>query len=133
MIARIQIPDEIAEEYQTEALARNITLDQLLSERLVKALPLDPRGRYIILEGRNRERLEERLGQMPVLNAEDLLAKVSRLARIKFGDHEIMLTAGQLEEIAWRAHKRDKPVEVILQETYDAFAKDFFTLVPGMK
>lgn len=126
----LTVEDDIAEVYKSEATARKIPIEQLIEERIAHAGELDPRERYLIVAGNNRKRLEATLGGLPVLSVEELLQKTARLARIKFGDHTILLSAGQMEELAWRANKLGKSVEDMVQIAYERFAQDFFSLVP---
>ncbi len=96
----LHIDDDLAQVYMDEALERKMPIEQLLADRLVRAAPLDPRSRYVIVADQARVQLEQLLGGGDVKSGEDLVQKVRRLARIKFGDHELQLSAGQLEEIA---------------------------------
>lgn len=131
IVRQLTLADDTALTYQDEADARKIPLETLLAERLEHAQALDPRNRFLILEGNNRSRLERILGELPVLSVDDLISKVHRLARIRFGDHEIALTAGQMEELAWRAHKRGVPVAQMIEEAAREFGVQFFTLLKG--
>src|SRR6185436_3139223 len=105
MKVTLYLDDDIAQTYRQEADARNTEFESVLEGRLRAAGELDPRSRYLIVAGRSRERLEEALGGMPVLNVEDLIQKVQKLGRVRFGDHKIELTAAQMEEIAYKATK----------------------------
>lgn len=129
MIISVQLNDDLAATYQEEATERDLTLGQVLVDRLNRAGQLDPRDRYVILCGNTRDRMEQTLGGGHIQSAEDLLLKVGRLARIKFGDHAIPMTAGQAEELAHRAHKRGVPVSRLIEEIWTRMAPDFFNNV----
>lgn len=133
IIKELRIADDTAETYQEEATARHLELGAVLVERLEHAQTLDPRQRYLIVEGKSREQLEALLGGLPLVSVRDLTEKVRRLARIKFGDHVIELSPGQMEEMAWRAKKQGKTVAELIRLTYEKFAQDFFTMIPGTK
>lgn len=133
MRATVVLDDDTAETYQNEAVERGIDIEIVLAERLKMAQVMDPRSRYLLLIDNTLIRMEQALGHLPILHAEDLIAKVTRLARIRFGDHSLELTAGQMEEIAWRAEKQGKTVEVQVKSAWDRFCEEFFTLLPGKR
>ena len=122
----LSIDDDLYEQYVVEASARYVPVADLLADRLRRAATLDPRSRYLIIEGRTRERLEEKLGLGALQSAEDLLRKVERLARIKFGDHDIPITMGQMQELQHRAQKRQVSVEKLIEEIWQKLSVDFF-------
>ena len=130
ILPSLHIDDDLAQTYMDEALERKVPIEQLLQDRLARAVSLDPRQRYVIVVDNPRVRLETILGGGNLQRAEDLVAKVARLARIRFGDHELQLTAGNLEEIAWRANKQGRTIEQMLEIAWARFRETFFTLVP---
>ncbi len=133
MRVTLTVDDDTALTYQNEAVERGIDVELVMAERLKLAQAIDPRARYLILIDNTLTRLEQALGHMPLLHAEDLIAKVNRLAKIRFGQHALELTAGQMEEIAWRASKQGKTVEFMLKAAWDRFCEEFFTLLPGKR
>lgn len=134
ILPSLQLDDETAFHYQTEADEIKQPLYIVLADRLRRAVALDPRHRYVILTDNPLARVEHALGDLPLQSAEELVARVQRLAKIQFGEHELELTPGQMEEIAWRASKQGKTVDAVLQETWRVFCENFFTLVvPGAK
>lgn len=133
MRVTLHLDDDTAATYQNEAVERGIDVELVLEERLKMAQAMDPRSRYMLLIDNTLTRMEQALGHLPLLHAEDLIAKVTRLARVRFGDHALELTAGQMEEIAWRAGKQGKTVEFMLKAAWDHFCATFFTLLPGKR
>lgn len=133
MRVTLQLDDDTSEAYSNEALERGVDLEIVLAERLKMAQAMDPRSRYLLLIDNTLTRMEQALGHMPLLHAEDLIAKTQRLARVRFGDHELELTAGQMEEIAWRGEKQGKSIEEMLAMAWDRFKEEFFTLLPGKR
>lgn len=129
MKVELTIPDEMGEFYAHEGQARNQTLAAVMVDRLERAKDLHPLGRYVIVTGKTREALETQLGGGHLLNAEDLLGKVTRIAKIQFGHHQILLTAGQMEELTHRAGKRGKSVEFLIEEIWKKLQAEFFTYV----
>lgn len=129
MKVTLTLPDDLAADYQTEADSRHLDLETVLVGRLKSADELDPRQRYLIIVGRVRDQLEAKLGGGHLQNANDLFRKVDRLAKIKFGEHEIVLTAGQLEELVWRSEKIGKSIDRMLAEMWQRISQEFFSNV----
>ena len=122
----LTIPDDLAEVYAEEGIARKMEIEPVLVERLLKAVPLDPRARPLIISGRTREAIEEKLGGGHVQGEVDLLQKIRRLANIRFGDHELKLSAGQMEEMVWRAGKQGRSIEGTLKPAWHYWYGKFF-------
>lgn len=133
IIKEFRLPDDTAETYRQEANERAMPVVAVLIERLEHAQALDPRNPFLIIEGRNRERLEAILGRLPIRDVETLIERTRRLASVKFGDHEIELTPGQMEELKWRAVKQGKSVEEMIRLAAERFQEVFFTLIPAQK
>lgn len=128
MIVQLRIDDDLIEEYKGE-VSESTSLEMILADRLKRALVMIPNSRYIVLADRARDQMEQLVGGGSLRSADDLLLRVRRLANVKFGDHELDLTPGQMEEIAFRAKKMGKSVEAVVKETWDRFTQDFFSLV----
>lgn len=129
----LTLPDDLGELYRVEADQRDLPVASVLEDRLKAAQPLDPRKRFVILQQPMLGEVETHLGGGDLRGGGDLLAKVKRLASIAFGPHEIKLTPGQYEELAFRAGRMGKSIEQLVKETWERFCQDFFTLVPGRK
>lgn len=125
---RLTLPDPLAQAYLHEAEDRNISFEEVLEQRLVCALPLDPRVRPLVVSGMAREQIEDAMGCPPLQNELDLIQQTSRLAKVEFGTHTLKLTPGQTEEIAYRAKKQGKTVDQMLQMVWAAFGEQFFGL-----
>lgn len=131
-ITSLRIDDDLLGVYQAEAEASGgkLSLEHVLADRLKRAEYLVPNSRYIVLADAPRDQMEKLLGGGSLRSGDDLLEKVSRLARVRFGDHTLEdLTPGQMEELVYRAEKMGKTVDQLLQETWAKFRQDFFTLV----
>jgi hypothetical protein len=125
------IPDDLFIIYRDEAMSRKISLGDLLRERLQKAVGCDPREHPLILTGgRTMQQIEGHLGGGQLKSAEDLLKKVRRLASIKFGAHEFVLSPGQLEELTFRAAKTGRSIDRLIAEIWRRVSEDFFKYVP---
>lgn len=126
----LHVHDDLYQRYERESDDRNIPVASVLEDRLVAAVPLDPRSPFLVVTGDALKALEAATGHLPLITPAGLVAKVERLARIKFGDHVLTLTPGQYEEIAWRANKQGKTIEQMIEIAFRTFAEQFFTLVP---
>lgn len=131
MRVTIDLHDDLADHYRREGDDRCVPLESVIEGRLGAATRLDPRNRYLILDQPVLGELEKKVGGGHLQDNGDLLGKVQRLAQIRFGQHTLELTPGQLEEIAWRAGKQGRSIDQMLQAAYEKFAEDFFTLLPG--
>lgn len=131
MKAFLQLDDDLFEMYMQEAIERRMEVGDILRERLKRSIALDPRTRCMVLDdGRLLQQLEEYLGGGQLKGTADLVNKVSRLAKIKFGEHEFRLTAGQFEELAWRAKKTGRTVDQQMTVIFQRMRETFFTYVP---
>ena len=124
------LDDELADFLQREAASRHLALGAVLNERLTVAKPLDGRHRSIIVsDAATLHELEKLLGSGHILGEFDLLSKVRRLASIEFGAHRFELTAGQLEELKFRAGKTGRTVEQLVEDLYRRMSQDLFRTV----
>jgi len=129
MILNLRVDDETYQHYADEAEATGSQPILVIEDRLKRALVLTPNSRYIILADGTRDRMEQILGGGSLKSAEDLLTRVQRLGHVKFGEHTIEITPGQMEEIIYRAAKMGRSVDDLIKEAYGIFARDFFTLI----
>lgn len=130
IIQHLQIDDELALLYQEEAAERGLDLKDVLADRLTRAVNLDPRSRHLTIADRQLARVEEILGGGMLGSGEDLVNRVGRLARIRFGDHEIKLSAAQMLELVHRAGVNRKSVADLVQEIFDRFSVEMLNYVP---
>jgi hypothetical protein len=128
-IVKLTLPDDLVEILQDEAAACQSTLDDSVSHRLHAAIDLDPRSRGFVVTGVDLSKLETALSGGSLTDSADLLTKVRRLASIRFGEHRLELTAGQMEEIARRARHEKKTVEQALGEIFKRMTQEFFRYV----
>lgn len=127
----LSIPDDLFDVYAREAKERNTDPGEVIRQRLIKAVGLDPRERPIVLTGgRTMQAVEERLGGGNLKGAEDLLEKITKLASIRFGAHEFQITPGQWRELAFRATKTGRTPEQLIEAIYLKMSTTFFEYVP---
>lgn len=127
------LDDDVADFYIAEAETRKVALDTLLADRLTRAGQLHPDHPYLIVTDNDLAVAEKELGGLPIRSCQTLLDRLRRLAKIRFGEHTLALTAGQLEELTWRASKQGKSVAYLIHAAWEKFSADFFSLVPGQK
>lgn len=131
ILNNFKLSDEVYETYLQEAADRKVKVGDLLRERLEKAVALDPRDHPLILTGgRTMQQIEDHLGGGNIRGAEDLLQKVRRLANIKFGEHEFVISPGQYQELAHRATKLGLTHEQFIARMWTKISEDFFRYVP---
>lgn len=80
----------------------------------------------VVIDPATRRLLDDRLGMGASRTGADLLQAVTRLARLKIGDVEIQLTAGQWEEIAYRAAKNQRTAAQELQLVIQRIEDELF-------
>lgn len=84
-------------------------------------------GRHVILDSADLEALGHILNGGDVLNGQDLVDKVSRLAGITFHNIRLEFTPGQLEELARRAERLSLTPEDLTRRTVKRMEELFFT------
>lgn len=99
---------------------------QMLSTAL-SALPAS--GRFAVINQKEIQVLEDILGGGSVLNGQDLLRKVQRLAGISFGHVRLSFTPGQLEDLARKAERQGKTVEQLVEQMAPRIHEQFFGLI----
>lgn len=129
-ILRIQVDEETLHLLQRRADDSRKDLE-LTTGRLVQSaarlLPLQ--GRMVGLSGAHLERLEAILGGGSVLNPDDLVQKVERLAGISFLHQRLPFTPNQLELLAEKAARNGLSVEQLVDRTAPRIYEQFFDLV----
>ncbi len=126
----LSLDDDLYADYLRESQSRKVPLNTILSERLALAQPLDPRNRPIVIGDPGIvQHLEQILGGGTTKDQYDFSAKVTRLARIGFGDHTFKITPGQFEELKFRATKTGRSVEQLIADLYQRMSQDLFRTV----
>lgn len=131
ILNQFKLPDEVYERYQAEAKERQMSVGDVLRERLLLAEDLDPREKPLILfGGATMQAIESYLGGGQLKSATDLLSKVSKLAAVGFGRHDFVLSAIQAQELMHRAKKLGLTTEQLLDRMWIKISEDFFKYVP---
>jgi hypothetical protein len=123
---RITVPDPLADQYADGAKVANMTAEEAMVRQLQRTVGVAPSGRQVVLGASQLEYLERRCGGGPITRADEVVARVARLASISFMGIDLLLSPGQLEELAFRASRQGKPMETLVKEIADRLVTDFF-------
>ncbi|MGH7418837.1 MAG: hypothetical protein ACREKB_13785 [Candidatus Rokuibacteriota bacterium] len=129
-LLRVRVTDDTLERLQARAdegrRDLELTAQQLLA-LAVRALP--PSGRVVCVGGEGLQTLEAILGGGSILNQDDLLKKVERLAGISFLHCRLPFTPNQLEALAEKAARNSLTVEQLVERTAPRIYEHFFDLI----
>jgi hypothetical protein len=129
---RIQVDDDTLAKLQQSAdtVPGGRTLEDLAALRLKGALTLlPPGGRVVVLSSEGLQVLEPILGGGSILNEQDLLKKVQRLAGISFQHVRLPFTPNQLEALTEKATRQGLSVDQLVERTAPRMYEHFFDLV----
>lgn len=133
MKVTIQVDDALYEKYAgraSELAARKpgatLSASEVMAAQLDRFKDVDPIDRIVIVDTKRRGALEEILGGGSLMNAEDLVVKVKRLAKIEIGGIAVQFTPGQLEELKNRAARNRLSVQELTQRTVRGLSENFF-------
>ena len=102
---------------------------QLAAGEALKRGAALPEGRILHLSGDVLEKLEGILQGGSLLNQEDLLRKVERLAGVSMLHVRFPFTPGQLEDLTVRAERQGLTVEQLIDRSAGRIYEQFFNLV----
>lgn len=129
-VLRIQVDDETLRQLQQRADDQRRDLELTTARLVQSAARLLPfQGRAIVVQGAALERLESILGGGSVLNHEDLVQKVERLAGISFLHVRLPFTPNQLELLTEKAARNGLSVDQLVERTAPRIYEQFFDLV----
>jgi hypothetical protein len=128
---RIEVADDALEVLdrasQRSALAPELIASRTLREALA-VLPVGG-GRAVVVSGAALERLGEILAGGAVLNQDDLVKKVERLAGVSFLHARLPFTPTQLEELAARAARQGLTVQQLVDRAAPRIYDTFFNMI----
>ena len=123
---RITLPDDLADLYLAYATKQGRPLDDVIAAQLKKFKSLEPGKASLTIGGEATSKLEAATGGLPLRNAEDLVARVERLAAISFQHIRLDFSLSHLEELAYRAERQGKSVETLIIETAERIREELF-------
>lgn len=127
---RVSVADFSMDKLHEVARAHERDLETAASQVLatgLSALPLQ--GRFAVIHQAELQALEDILGGGSILNGQDLLKKVQRLAGISYHHIRLNFTPGQLEDLEWKAKRQGKTVEQLVEQMAPRIADQFFGLI----
>lgn len=123
----IQLSDEIHELYESRAQDRKRRIDRLIADELKAIQHLDvANDRVIVIDPKNRQRIETLLGEGHVLSAADLADKLERLLSIRFGGIDMDFTPAQRQELVELAERNGFEPEDLFRATVRSMEELFF-------
>lgn len=123
---RITLPDALVDDYAVHAAKAGVIVDETITALLRRMKDVDPHHRLVVLGEKHLDLLAQKLHGGDVLNGDDLVKKVGRLAGIKFMGIDLCLSPAQLEELAHRAMRQNTTVEALVLDIWRHWAGDFF-------
>ena len=126
----LQLPDSLADLYQAQATrlaaaGKPTTLEEVLLAHLEAFKQAASSDRVLIVDSRTRDKLEILL-EGCLLDPQDLLRRVDRLASIHIGEVRVPFTISEMEELRYRASRQQRPIRDLVEEIVDAMHADYF-------
>lgn len=127
----VPLPADVYNRLYLSAAAANRPIDHQALLKLRAALTLlpDGGGRVVTLSGDTLTVVETILGGGSILNQEDLLAKVERLAGVSFEHCRLPFSPSQLEALQEKATRQGLTVQQIVERTAPRIYEQFFDLI----
>lgn len=122
----IQIPDEIALQYQTAADRARVPLAKLLERQLARFASVPVGERVLVLCAEPLEQIDRELGIGATRDTTALLSAIRSWAGITIGDIRLQFSPAQLAEIAHRAEKQGKTPEAVVADIVSQLEGAFF-------
>jgi hypothetical protein len=127
---RVALSDASMDRLHDLARQQERDLELSASQHLANALISIPsEGRYAVLSQKELQQLEDLLGGGSILNGDDLLKKVQRLAGITYGHIRLQFSPGQLEDLKRKADRQGKTVEQLVEQMAPRIHEQFFGLI----
>lgn len=123
---RVTISDELYERFQQRARKEHMSVDSWVASQLARVQDYPVRDRVVIIGSEARDQLEQLFGGGGLVNAEDLVDKVERLAALGIGELRTNFSPGQWEELKRRCERLGVPVEEEAQRIVTKVSELFF-------
>ena len=121
---KISIDDDL---YDRIKLVHKINTDQAI-RRACEALPLQEKGRTLLLDGPQLTRLESLLAGGSVQSGGDLIRKVEDLAHFEVGKVIVDFDASDWGRLAQRATRLGLPVQLYVHLMLDRFKEEWMSI-----
>jgi hypothetical protein len=110
----LTLPDDLAETYQKEAEAAQLSLESVIGRRLLRFKDFKNAERIIVLAGKDRQAIEA-IFQIPIEQPADLVRKCQNLAKVGFGPVHREFSPGEMIRLRERAGFLNWPVEKFIE------------------
>jgi hypothetical protein len=107
------------------------TLDALVTQSIKRVAHIPPNARFVILDERMLNALEQRLGTVIISKPEELYNAVDQLADIKLGNTSFQFTPAQYRELMERASREACTPEQLAARIIQTMIPQFFTMAPA--
>lgn len=128
---RVTLTDPVCDAYDAFATKQGRSLDEVIEAQLARFKTLEPGKRAIVIGPAEIEALTLALGGLSIKSGADLVAKVNELAAVSFHHIRLNFSPNHLAELANRAERQGKPVEMLIRETVDRMGEQFFWQMGG--
>ena len=127
MIVQVHLPDEVGVVYEKRAKAHKITLSKILAGQLTLFVEVDSHDRVIVVDTRNRNRIERILSKGGhIKHATDLSQRIEALAALRIEGVNLEFSQPEKEQIVRRAKKNSITVEEEVRRVVDSMKWQFF-------
>lgn len=123
---RVTIPDDLADKYAAYAHTQGRSVEAVLCAQLDRFAKLEPGKKAILIQADVLKALETRLGGYALKDGADLLARIEKLADVKFEGVSLGLSTQQLAELQHRAERTGKPVATLVHDVWLYLAQNLF-------
>lgn len=133
----LQTSDDLHDHYtsQAEEMQRRgqaTTPEELMVDRLERFKMVEPGDRIVVIDPKNRQRLEGILSGGSLLSAEDLVRKIEALSGLAIGEVRLDFTTAETRQIANWSKRQGRPAEAIIKEIVDKIKLTIFDYIPGV-
>jgi plasmid stability protein len=126
----LQLDDDLYTRLRTRAIEAGRTPEAQMALLLKIGVDLCGLDRTVVLDSAALATLEPILGGGSVLNTQDLVKKVERLAGVSFRHVRLPFTPNQLEQLQEKAARAGLTVDQLVERTANKMYEAFFGLVP---
>lgn len=121
---------DAADKLEAVAARHGRSVEEQAAISLTAGLAIPSTGRTLTIDSATIEALGQILGGGSVLNQQDLLFKVQRLAGISFRHVRLPFTPNQLEQLQERADRQGLTVQQLVERTAPRMYEQFFNMLP---
>lgn len=134
MKSTIQITDDLYDHFLSQAeemqrAGQSVTAEEVMADRLSRFKEVLPTDRIVVIDPKNRARLEALFGGGSLQDAPDLVSRVEKLADVRIGEIRIDFTNAEVRRLHNWAKRAGRPVEALIKETTEQIRLHLFDFV----